>query len=195
MQRAYQAKAELLQSYLTAGAPPDVAQAAARGQKIIDAAWLILGNRAQRQQYDEQVGAVRKGEGLTRPEPAASGHHVDLLDAAAGVAYAADSLYWGDVQESLGVLADLLAAAVPRLSSRRSPDLIVPDVRGMFFRACQDALTMAGFRVRTVRLTDNPMPVEGLVVGQSPAPGQTVLRLSALTIQVWHPPRLISRGQ
>src|SRR5215469_201169 len=139
VQRAYQAKSVLVQSYLTAGAPAAVAQAAARGQKIIDAAWLILGDRAQRQRYDDHVGAVRTGEGLARPGPTASGHDVDLLDAAAGVLCAADGLYWGDVQESLGVLADLLAVAIPRRSSRRSPDLVVPDVRGMLFRACQDA--------------------------------------------------------
>jgi hypothetical protein len=185
----------LVRSPRNRAAPPEVAQAAARGHKIIDAAWLILGNRAQRQRYDEQVGVVRKGEGLARPEPAAPGPDLDLLESAAGVLYAADGLYWGDLQESLGVLADLLAAAVPRLSLRRSPDLIVPDVRGMLFRACQDAVTMAGFRIRTIRLTENPMPVEGLVVGQSPAPGQTVPRFSALTIHAWHPPRLLSRGQ
>jgi hypothetical protein len=186
--RAYQTKAKQLQGYRIADAPPDVAQAAARGQKAIDAAWLILGNRAQREQYDEQIGTIRKGAGLARPEPAPSSSGLDLLDAAA------DALYWSEVLEGLGVLADLVAA-IPRRAPRRSEDMIVPDVRGLFFRACQDALTMAGFRISTVRLTENPMPVEGLVIGQSPAPDQTVPRFSTLTIQVWHPPRLPARAQ
>ena len=32
------------------------------------------------------------------------------------------------------------------------------------------------------------MPVGGLVVGQSPAPGQAVRQFGTLTMQVWHPP-------
>jgi beta-lactam-binding protein with PASTA domain len=32
------------------------------------------------------------------------------------------------------------------------------------------------------------MPVDGLVVGQKPAPGERVHRNSTLTVQVWHPP-------
>jgi hypothetical protein len=32
------------------------------------------------------------------------------------------------------------------------------------------------------------MPVEGLVVGQRPAPGQRVHRDSTLTVRLWHPP-------
>ena len=193
VQRAYQAKANQLQSYQVAGAPAEVAQAAARGQKAIDAAWLILGNRAQREHYDEQIGATRKGEGLATPEPHASHPRLGLLGGAADALYAADAPYWGAVLEGLGALADLVAG-VPRRSPRRSEDVIVPDVRGLFVRACQDVLTMAGFRVRTARLTENPMPVEGLVVGQSPRPGQTVPRFSTLTVQVWHPPRPPPRG-
>jgi PASTA domain len=169
------------------GTPPEVAQAAARGHKIIDAAWLIFDNRAQRQRYDEQVGVVRKGEGLATP----SLPRPDMtwtLGCGCWRSVCSRRPLLGDVRESLGVLADLLAASVSRLSPRRSPDLIVPDVRGMFFRVCQDAVTMAGFRNQHRSVDRKPMPVEGLVVGQSPAPGQAVPRFSALTIQVWHPP-------
>jgi hypothetical protein len=191
---AYQAKAKQLQGYQIAGAPQEVAQAVARGQKIIDAAWLILGNRAQREHYDKQIGAVRQGTGLAWPEPTASRPGLDLLDAAAdALDAAADAMYLGEML-GLGVLADLLAT-IPRQSPRRSEPVIVPDVRGLFFRACTDALTMAGFHISTLRLTEDPMPVEGLVVGQSPAAGQSVLRFSTLTLQVWHPPRVPSRGR
>ena len=50
-------------------------------------------------------------------------------------------------------------------------------------------VTMAGLRLSVVRLTPDPMPVEGLVVGQSPAAGAAVKGLSTLTVQLWHPPR------
>jgi beta-lactam-binding protein with PASTA domain len=38
-----------------------------------------------------------------------------------------------------------------------------------------------------VRLTAQPMAVEGLVVDQSPAPGSKVRRDGTVTVQVWHP--------
>jgi hypothetical protein len=44
-----------------------------------------------------------------------------------------------------------------------------------------------GLHVAPIRLTPHPMPVDGLVVGQTPAPGQRVHRDSTLTVQVWHP--------
>jgi len=46
-----------------------------------------------------------------------------------------------------------------------------------------------GLHVEIVRLTADPMPVEGLVVGQSPPPGTKVRWSGTLTAQVWHPPR------
>jgi hypothetical protein len=195
VRRAYQARAEQLQDYQIAGAPPEIAHAATRARKAIDAAWLILGNRAHREPYDEAIGAAPKGAGLAGPELTASHPGMDLPDAAANAMYAAVDAADSGVLEGLAVLAGLLAAiAAPGHGADRKP-VTVPDVRGLFFRACHAALTMAGFRVSTVRLTDNPMPVEGLVVGQSPAPGQTVPRFSTLTVQVWHPPRVPSRGQ
>jgi beta-lactam-binding protein with PASTA domain len=41
--------------------------------------------------------------------------------------------------------------------------------------------------VAPIRLTAHPMPVEGLVVSQAPAPGERAHRGSTLTVQVWHP--------
>jgi hypothetical protein len=194
VQFAYQAKPKLLQDYRIAAAPSAVALAAVRGQKAVDAAWLILGDRAQRERYDEQIGVARPGAGLG-PEPAASRARSGMLDAAADALYAAGVDLDFDVLEGLGVLSGLLAAIpAPRHRADRKP-VTVPDVRVLFFRACQDALTMAGFRVRAVRLTANPMPVEGLVVGQSPVAGQIVPRSSALTVEVWHPPCQPAHGQ
>jgi hypothetical protein len=196
VERAYRARAQQLQSFRLADAPAEVAQAAARGQQAIDAAWLILGERAQREQYDEQVGITPKGAGLARPEAAAPRPMTGLLHGAADALYAvADNLDVDYVRDGLAVLAGLLAAIPPPGRRGDRKPVTVPDARGVFFRACHDALTMAGFRVSTVRLTENPMPVEGLVVGQSPAPGTTVPRFSTLTVQVWHPPRQLSREQ
>lgn len=106
---------------------------------------------------------------------------MDLPDAAANAMYAAADAADSGVLEGLAVLAGLLAAIAASGHRADRKPVTVPDVRGLFFRACHAALTMAGFRVSTVRLTDNPMPVEGLVVGQSPAPGP---RFSTLTVQV-----------
>jgi len=51
VQFAYRAKSKQLQDYRIAAVPSEVALAAARGQKAVDAAWLILGDRAQRERY------------------------------------------------------------------------------------------------------------------------------------------------
>jgi hypothetical protein len=45
-----------------------------------------------------------------------------------------------------------------------------------------------GLHLRAVRLTEKPMPVDGLIVGQQPQPPKQVRRDSELTVQVWHPP-------
>ena len=190
VRRAYLDKARQLERTQIAGAPPEVIDAAARGRKALDAAWLILGNPAERERYDEQIGAAHKGAGLTRHEPAPSRPGLDPADAIAAIG----ALGSGDLPEALGSLADWLAP-VPRKSRGWSRDVTVPDVRGLFSGPCQDALTKAGFRISTVRLTDQPMPVEGLVVDKSPAPGEKVPRFSTLTVQVWHPPRPQPQGQ
>ena len=64
---------------------------------------------------------------------------------------------------------------------------MVPDVRGLFYRACMDVAGRVGLHVEPVRLTSHPMPVEGLVVGQTPAAGDRVHHASRLTVQLWHP--------
>jgi beta-lactam-binding protein with PASTA domain len=89
------------------------------------------------------------------------------------------------LRESFGALLAWLGPG-PASHARR---VTVPDVRGLFYRPCQQVVTMAGFRLAVVRLTADPAPVEGLVTGQSPAPGAVVRRHSVLTVQVWHPAR------
>jgi DnaJ domain/PASTA domain len=200
VRRAYRDKAQYLERDWIAGAPPKVIEAAVRGRKTIDAAWRILGDPAERQRYDEQIGIAHRGAGLAGAEPAPSRPGLDstIGEAALGAVDPGDvtgALDPGDVTGALaavltglGALAAWLAPA-PRTLRHQSREVTVPDVRGLFARPCQEALVKAGFRISTIRLTSQPMPVEGLVVDQSPAPGEKVPRLSTLAIQIWHPPR------
>ena len=73
-----------------------------------------------------------------------------------------------------------------RRPQRRGP-AAVPDVRGLFTGTCREVARRHGLEVTAVRLTERPMPVEGLVVSQEPAPGARC-RGGRLTVQVWHPP-------
>ena len=66
--------------------------------------------------------------------------------------------------------------------------ITVPDLRGLFYSVCLDFVSRLDLRLEEVRLTEHPLPVDGLVVGQSPAPLAKAHRSSELTIQVWHPP-------
>jgi hypothetical protein len=75
----------------------------------------------------------------------------------------------------------------PRRGPERLSHVVVPDVRGLFYGACLEVAGRVGLHVAPVQLTAHPMPVEGLAVGQTPAPGERVHRDSTLTVQVWHP--------
>jgi hypothetical protein len=90
-----------------------------------------------------------------------------------------------DVRRSFPAVKDWIAPlpAAPR------GRVVVPDLRGLFYRPCQAVVTLAGLRLEVVRLTPDPLPVEGLVAGQSPDPGTRVRRSSSLTVNLWHPPR------
>lgn len=202
VRHAYQDKETQLEDGRIADAPSEVVAAATRGRKALDAAWLVLGNPAERQRYDEQIGISGKGAGLSRTEPTRSRPSLpDTAPAALTPGDVLGGLEPGDILAGLGVaLAGLGALAAwlaprPRKSRRQSRDVIVPDVRGLFASACQGVLAKAGFRISTVRLTEHPMPVDGLIVGQSPAPGGKVPRSSTLTVRVWHPPRPQPRQQ
>ena len=184
VRRACQDRGRQLEDERMAGAPEAVADAAARGWRVLHAAWLVLGDRAERERYDEEIGAGRHGAGLARREPASSRPGSEPADAIT-VLGALDS---GDGLDGLGALADWLGP-LSRKPWRRPRQVTAPDVRGLFFGSCHDALARSGVRVRAVRLTEDPMPVEGLVVDQSPAPGENLPLPGTLTVQVWHPPR------
>jgi len=163
--QAWQARMAALQPAALAGAPPDVVSAAGRARQAVQEAWRVLADPAARESYDEHVGFRRPGEGLASPGRGPLG-----ADAILGEGWSTAD------EEALEPYSDPHAR------------MVVPDVRGLFFHACMEVAGRVGLHVAPIQLTPHPMPVEGLVVGQSPAPGEHLHRDSTLTVQVWHPP-------
>lgn len=178
VQYQHDAKARLLRPELVAGAPSPVIAAAARAREILGTARRVLADPANRARYDETAGIHRRsGGGLSSPEsfpsePGAEQPDVDFIGGDAG----------------LEVLGGLLMLGDWMMPHPRQPRRVtVPDVRGLFYSVCLGIAGKLGFRLVTVRLTEHPMPVDGLVVGQSPGPAAQARRGSTLTVQVWHP--------
>jgi hypothetical protein len=178
IRREYDAKASLLRPELISGAPSTVVKAASRAQGILDAAWRVLGDPVNRELYDEEIGFRRSGEGLTSLAgvPSEPGWGPADFSFAGGWRVAG-------LLGALVTIGDWLAPH-PRPRAR----VPVPDVLGLFYSVCLEVTGRLGLQVTAVRLTERPMPVDGLVVGQSPLPPATAHRGSALTVQVWHPP-------
>ena len=176
IQQAYDAKAGLLRPELLSDAPSTVVTAAARAQGIIGAAWRVLGDPVSRQRYDEAAGLWGSGGGLGQPGDYPAGSGLPDSDFAADNPGAA-------VLRGLGALNLWL----DRHSDyqRRIP---VPDVRGLFYHVFQGVVDRLDLKIIFVQLTEHPMPVEGLVVDQSPGPSAKMHRRGELTVQVWHPP-------
>jgi curved DNA-binding protein CbpA len=182
LRQAYEDRKQQLRAELLNGAPSPVLSAAARASQSIEAAWLVLSDPGRRREYDEEIGLHRE-RGLRGS--------ADFGGSAGPVMSGADAFYLlrGRLGAMLGgaamALSDWLRPG-PAPSPRRRT---VPDVRGLFYQPCRDVVTMTGLRLAVVRLTQDPMPVEGLVVGQSLAAGSHVKAGTTLTVRVWHPPR------
>jgi DnaJ domain/PASTA domain len=164
IREAWQARKAILQPDLLAGASPEVRSAADRARQAVEEAWGVLADPVAREWYDEEIGFARPGEGLAPPWRGPSGPDVSL-----------GGRWSGADQESLEPYSDPPSRVV------------VPDVTGLFYRACMDVAGRVGLHVEPVRLTPHPMPVEGLVVGQTPAAGDRLHRDKTLTVQLWHP--------
>jgi len=161
---AWQERKAALRPAALAGAPPDVLLGADRARQLADEAWGVLADPAARASYDQEIGFARPGEGLASPGRGPSGPDVSLGQG------------WSTADEdSLEPYSDP--------PSR----VLVPDVTGLFYGACMEVAGRLGLRVAPIRLTPHPMPVDGLIVGQAPDPGERVHRHSTLTVQVWHP--------
>jgi hypothetical protein len=182
---AYDARLRQLRPDLTAGAPSPVVTAAFRAREAVEMSWLVLSDAERRHSYDKAIGLHRQ-RGLRGSSGFAEGAIAYRADPG-GLTGAADLVE----PKMLPALAALLHWMTPQRATRRRL-LPVPDLHGMFYRSCQAAVSMSGLRLAVVRLTPEPLPVEGLVVGQSPAPGTQVRRQSTVTVQVWHPPRPVA---
>jgi curved DNA-binding protein CbpA len=183
---AYQARARLLEPSRVSGAPSKVVTAVGRAQALIDRAWQVLGDPAARRRYDQEVFIGPAGPGLDRPAPAASEPGTGALDGTV-------SAGGPDMAVTAGGLAAL--ADWPAPHPRPPRRLVVPDFRGLPVRLCLRGAARMGLRVQMVRLTENPMPVEGLVVGQAPRPGERARRSGTLVLEVWHPRASAAAGR
>jgi curved DNA-binding protein CbpA len=176
IQSAYESKASLLRPNVLAGAASPVLTAASRAQRMLDEGRSVLGDPHSRRRYDETVGIRRSGGGLSPPVSLASepGSDFGFVPGLPGAA-------------ALGVLMELSEWLASR-PAHQPGRIEVPDVRGLFYSVCREVAGRLDLRLATVRLTDHPMPVDGLVVSQSPRPPAKIRRGAELTIQVWHPP-------
>jgi hypothetical protein len=178
IQRAYEGKTSLPRPDLISGAPSNVVKAASRAREILEAARRVLGDPVSRERYDEAAGFRRSGEGLDRPAgfPSDPGWGPADFNFAGGL----------PGEEVLGTIMALTDWLAPHPRPRgRVP---VPDVRELFYAVALEVAGRLGLQVRAVRLTEHPMPVDGLVVDQSPLPPAKARRGTLLTVQVWHPP-------
>jgi hypothetical protein len=205
---AYAQRSQQLRPELLNGAPSPVLLAAERAAAAVKAAWLVLSDPGRRRRYDREVGASSGGGlrgtdafgGSSLPSGAAGSGASSEPRGGAELAGSAGPLVFGteldlmlnEMPEAAGAVLDIFATLTPwttPLPAAPSRRITVPELRGLFFRACRDVVTTAGLRLAVERLTEDPMPVEGLVVGQSEKPGSHVRRKSTLTVQVWHPSR------
>ena len=178
IRRKYEEKAGLLRPELISGAPPNVVTAVRQAHELLDAAWAVLGDPQSRRRYDEAVGVRRSGGGLGQP-----GTGIE----SAGLA-PADPGIIGELPGVAGAGGWLGLTGWLGPRRRRTRPGAVPDVRGLFYHVCLEVATRRGLHVRAVRLTERPMPVDGLVVDQDPRRPARAHRGGTLTVQVWHPP-------
>jgi curved DNA-binding protein CbpA len=153
-----------------------VVTAAERARGIIDAAWQVLGDPVRRERYDETAGVLGSGAGLDQPVDAPVESGLPDSDVAAA-------------NPGAGVLHGLAALNLWLARNPSQPARIpVPDVRGLFYDVFEEVVGKLDLQVTSVQLTEHPMPVDGLIVDQSPGPSAKIHRRGELTIQVWHPP-------
>ena len=70
---------------------------------------------------------------------------------------------------------------------RRSKRVSVPDFTGLGTLELLYVAMRAGVKVDVVRVVEHPLPVEGVVIDQTPAAGTEVKRDSVVTVKVRHP--------
>jgi PASTA domain len=179
IQQSYDAKMSALAPSMIAGAPSKAVAIVDRARAALDRARRTLLDPAQRRRHDTEIGILQPGTGLEASVSLPSAGSWTSQPSGGYGAIGPDA-----VVEVLGAVADWLAPhpAPPR-------HVAVPDVRGLFIGAARGFLTLTGLRAEVVQLTKNPLPVEGLVVDQSPPANTRVRRSATVAVQVWHPAR------
>lgn len=176
IRRAFDAKKAVLAPGMIAGASTRVLVAVDRARAVLDEAQRTLTESEARLRYDTEIGILRPGTGLVRPVsvPSEGGW-------APGWGWELD----GRASTIAAVLAFIADGLAPRRRLARA--VVVPDARGLFVNPARRLLTLCGLHAELVQLTEHPMPVEGVVVEQSPRAGELVRRSGAVTVRVWHP--------
>jgi hypothetical protein len=176
IRRACEAKMAALAPGMIAGASTSVLVAVDRARAVLEEARRTLTDRAARLRHDTEIGIRRPGAGL-----AGRGSMPSQGGWAPG---------WGwELDGRASAIAGILAFAADALAPRRrlARRVVVPDARGLFVTPARRLMTLRGLHAELVQLTEHPMPVEGVVVEQSPRAGELVRRSGTVTIQVWHP--------
>jgi PASTA domain len=176
---AYETKAGVLAPAMISGAPSKVVGVVDRARAALEVAQRTLLDPGARHRYDIEIGILRPGTGLTDPVQVPSEGNWTSAQFTGRAGLNSDAFV-----DMLGQIADWLA---PRPAPPRR--VAVPDVRGLFVTGARRLLVAAGLRSEVVQLTQDPIPVEGLVVDQSLQAGTKAHRSSTVTVQVWHPAR------
>jgi curved DNA-binding protein CbpA len=181
----YDDKINLLRPELVAGAPSKVLTAASRAERMLKEARRILSDLEARRSYDEMAGISRSEGGLV---------HDGGFDSQPGSeSWDSDFAVSSRAAEALGVLMQVTEWMAPGPYFARR--VLVPDLRGLFHSVCFDIAGKLDLRINVIRLTARPMPVDSLIIDQSPRPPAKARRASELTVQVWHPSVRSPRGR
>jgi curved DNA-binding protein CbpA len=179
VQHAYEVLMRVLSPDAISGAPSKVIAAADRARLSLDTAVRVLCDPVSRDKYDSDAGIRRTEGGLAGPVRVSSQGNWSWIANSNIKGGVFDD---GALADAFGALADWLA---PRPAAPRR--VAVPDLRGLFVSPARRLIAAVDLRAELVRLTPNPMPVEGLVVDQSPRAGTIARRASTVVVQVWHP--------
>lgn len=184
IQHSYDTKASVLAPSMIAGAPSKAVAVVDRARAALEVARRTLTDPAARQRYDTEIGILQPGTGLVTPASVPSEGNWTSGPSMTG----RGGIGSEQLVDALGAIADWLA---PHPAPARH--VTVPEVRGLFVAAARRLLTMTGLHAEIVQLTKDPMPVEGLVVDQSPRATARVRRSTTVSVQVWHPASGASR--
>lgn len=177
---AYLGKAGAVNPSGHPGADAHLLDLATQAMNLLKEAWEVLGDCRLRLRYDEIFASEQQVrdeyETLNRPS-------VSYFGA-------------GNVKEPvfdgrLGAIVAGVESAAEWLAPKplRPRKVILPDFVLMYASQTFATAVRAGVRIQFVRLTEQPAPTDGVVVGQDPPARTEVSRDSKVTLKVLHPRR------